>query len=128
MSRNNKWTYELYNEENWSTNEDFNTKEEAIEAGKEAALDEEEIALFYVGKIVDYEPNVNAYRVVDDLIEDAAEQCGEVSDSFLDNVTKEQYKLLSEILDDVLYQWLRATNNQPNFYRIVNVETIKVKE
>jgi urocanate hydratase len=126
MSRNNKWTYELYSEEYWTSGEDFDTKEEAIEAGKEAALDEEEISSFYVGQIKDFIPKINTWRITDDLMEDAAEQCGKASDSFLDGITEEQRQRLSELLDEALSKWLDETNNHPDFYGIDNVKVIAI--
>jgi hypothetical protein len=125
--KNNKWTYELYNEEHWSCNEEFDTREEAIEAGKEAALDDGEITSFYIGRIVDFIPHVNPYRIIDDLVEDTGEECGEVSDSFLDTVTKEQILRLGEMLDKTLNEWLDETNNQPRFYMLRSVDTIEVE-
>jgi hypothetical protein len=127
--RTNKWTYELFNEEVWTSGENFDTKEEAIEAGREAIKDDKlEIDFFWIGQIVDYIPTINEYRIIDDLVEDAAEQCGEVSDSFLDGMTEEQIKQLGLLLNETLNKWLEETKNQPNFYRIVNVESIAVKE
>lgn len=128
MSRSNKWTYELYSEEFWTSGEDFSTKEEAIDAGKEAALynDLDPVESFYVGQIKDFIPTINVWRIIDELMEDASEQCGEASDSFLENITKEQRNRLSELLDEALNKWLDETNNHPNFYGIDNIETIKV--
>lgn len=123
--RTNKWTYELYSEEYWTSGEDFDTKEEAIEAGKEA-MKEEDIGsnYFWIGQISEYNPSINASYIIDSLVEQAFDKCGEASDNFLSGISKEEEYKLETMLNDVLNKWLEETNNQPTFYSIENMETI----
>jgi len=125
--KNNKWTYELYNEEVWSSDEEFDTKEEAIIAGKEAALDDDEITSFYVGQIKSFVPSVDVGRIIDDIGEEAYEQCGEFGEEYLWHLPIEEINKLEELLNEALNKWLNETNNEPTFYTLRNVETISVE-
>jgi hypothetical protein len=132
MDRKNKWTYELYNEDIWSSGEDFDTKEEAIETGVKEAKDIMEVEqfdsyYFWVGQIQEYVPCINAYSVLDNLAENACEQCGEVAEDYLYPVSKEEIHKLEDMLNEALKKWMKETNNEPTFYSIINVEKINVR-
>jgi hypothetical protein len=138
MSRDGKWTFADVGEEIWN-NEDFDTREEAIEAGFEYMKDEYyaeygtndilsgTVIEFEVGQCSIHVPHVCVDYIVNQLQEDAYEECGEVAEDFLCNVTKGEVKILEERLNDVVRAWLEDMREEPNFYSITNIETIKLE-
>lgn len=121
-----KWMYQI-GEDNFWYSDEYNTKKEAIEACKKAYLSENhEGDTCYVGRVNYYNPFITGYSVIDLFQNDSYCRCGEASDGFLDDVTKEQAEELQDKLNDVLQEWLIKYNLQPTFGDIVDVEEITV--
>lgn len=116
--KSGQWMYNFGDEENWNEGEYFNTKEEAIEAGKEEAISRDEES-YQVGQIACFIPHIDADIIFEIIGEDAYEECGEHADNY-PSVSKEEAKLLEERLNKVLSKWLDETNNNPTFYKIIN--------
>ena len=143
MNLNGKWLIS-FDEENWCQNNfgEFDTKEELMEFIKDTDamqiyniyLDEtgdeleiDDSITFYIGKVIEYMPNIDAGQIIDNLSEQAANEAGEWGDNFLTNVSKEQENELYDGLNAVLEKWLSKHKLQPDFFNVVNVEEI-VKE
>lgn len=138
MANEGKWLINLVEDGIWSSEYEFDTKEEAIAYGKSEfeGLYEEENGekfdaetykeIFYVGKIERYTPSVCAYSVIDNIVDNAHDEVGEVAESFLESVSKQEYGFLEERLNEALNEWLDETKNHPTFFKIVNVERVEV--
>lgn len=138
MTNEGKWLINLVEDGIWGSSDEFTTKEEAIAYGKEEfeGIYEEEHGekfdaeiykkVFYVGKIERFIPSVCAYSVIERITENAYDEVGEVAESFLERVSKEEYGFLEEKLNQALSDWLDETKNHPNFFKIVNVVKVEV--
>lgn len=124
-----EWIVELTeaNNEIWGSDIDCSSREEAIEKGMEAAK-KEGLKSFRIGK---KEPCEMATIDVDTIIENAQEQLyeeiGEVSETYLEGVTKEQEEELKEALNDVFYNWHKKHKLFPSCYKVLNEEVIEVR-
>lgn len=85
---------------------------------------------FYIGEAVNFSYVVDADMVIEDVVDQAYEQCGEAADGFLDfnSITSEQVKELQKSLQSAFDNWLKEYNLTPTFYAIDNVEEIDVKD
>ena len=137
-------------EEIWGASESFDTKEDAIEAGKKALreyiadpeneYDQSDVlghvyeeyegihTIFAVGQLRSPSLRIYADSVIENLQEQSDEYCGEVSETYLDDVTKEQEKDLEEKLNATLNEWLTKYNHQPTFYYLDNIEKVRLEE
>lgn len=106
----------------------YESKEEAIRYGKKLAKSDG-YKRFRVGKSV---PCSMATIYADNIIENAVEQLydevGEVSETYLEDVTKEQEKELEEALNKVFYQWHKKHSLFPSCYTIEDVEYVEVED
>jgi hypothetical protein len=125
MSQDGRWTYNILEEGNWN-NDDFETREEAIKHGREAALSEGNDC-FFVGQIVPFIPSIDAYAVLDGISENACEECGESGEDYLTCVAKEDIEKLKEQLNKVLNKWLIDTGNEPYFWKIETIQKIEIQ-
>ena len=116
----------------WSQNEIFNGEE--FDTVEEALVDAtqsiyEEGAKVPIGKIKAIDISINADLVLENLAEDACNQCGDVSDGFLEDVTDKQVSELEDELNKVLKDWLEDNLLMPSFYAVNDVKeyTITLK-
>lgn len=138
----NKWHNNAYVDGVWY-GEPFDTKEEATEYGisqykkhrdKERTelfgdFDSDyDIDVFYIGKSRGYIPEIDAYRVIEDQQMMAYDECGEVSNGWLDDVTNEEMKSLQKILSIAFKSWLELNHRFPSFYCIDDIEEVDIKE
>ena len=87
---------------------------------------DETIAL---GLIEPYEVNYDfADEIVYRLCEDAYDEVGEVSDSWLDNVSKENLEKLNNRVTQVVLEWLKEINEEPTFYKVLPFEECTLLE
>lgn len=122
--KSGQWMYNFGDEEHWNECEYFDTKEEAVDAGRAEAIAREE-SQYQVGQIVDFVPRISAEYVLEQISEDAYEECGDnVGDYPFTN--KEDQQKLQEMLDEVLERWMDKTNNYPTFYKIEKVENLSI--
>ena len=106
--------------------EQFSSKEEAIEEGR-ASSDNEDI---YVGEIVkktigEYLTNRNVDCLLESIAENAGEECGDVTESWLTLLSMEEMSNLKRLIREVLEKWATRTGHQPEFYHVENVEQVK---
>jgi hypothetical protein len=123
---NGKWCYST-DEEIFNSDDYFHTKEEAIVAGEEYAKGCE-YEQYYVGQITSIVPKIDTTGLLERIGEDIYEDCGEVAENYLCDVTKEQEKELDEWLNSVFITWLYKHNLHPNFYNIKNVSSHSVDD
>ena len=125
-----KWMYNLTGNETW-WGEAFETKEEAIKEGRKEAKKEELdimcISSFEVGQIAEVPiSGIDVDFVLENVAENTTDECGEVGDDYLSDVTKEDEEELEEKLNEVLFAWIEEHNYKPDFYKIENIETIEL--
>lgn len=124
-----EWIVELteHDYEIWGSDIDCCSREEAIEKGMEAAK-KDGLTSFRIGK---QEPCTMATIDVDTIIENAQEQLydevGEVSETYLESITKEQEKELEEALNEVFYNWHEKHKLFPSCYKVLDEEVIEVE-
>ena len=107
----------------------FDTVEDCILDAKENYLIESGTEIV-VGEAVLWEPYVSTELILEQLQEDAYEECGEVAgDWYAYNYRKHESKLdeLSDRLTDIVKQWLKDNGTYPDFYKIENVRTVEVE-
>lgn len=122
--KSGQWMYNFGDEEHWNECEYFDTKEEAVDAGRAEAIAREE-SEYQVGQIVDFVPRISAYNALEQISEQAYEECGDnVGDYPFTN--KEDQQKLQEMLDEALERWMDKTNNYPTFYKIEKVENLSI--
>lgn len=130
MANKDNWCYS-YNAENFEGN--FETKEDAIE---EATIyyndyhdDEEENEhkkIIYIGKPKPVTISFNVDSILEDIAENAFEQCGEYSEGYLDNVKIEDGNILEERLHKEILKWMDEFNYKPHFWRVKDVEEVEI--
>lgn len=124
-----EWIVELTecDSEIWGSDIDCSSREEAIEKGMEAAK-KEGLKSFRIGR---QEYCGMSHIDIDVIIEDAQEQLynevGEASETYLEDVTKEQGKELEEALNKVFYNWHKKHKLFPSCYKVFNDEVIEVR-
>lgn len=124
-----EWKVELTERDSeiWCSDIDCNSREEAIEKGMKAAK-EDGLKSFRIGR-QEYCPM--AHIDIDTIIEDAQEELynevGEVSETYLEDVTRDQEKELEEALNEVFYNWHKKHNLFPSCYKVLNTEIIQVE-
>lgn len=136
MNRDFKWVYERTGEEMWRTcDEEYNTVEEAIEAGreyfkqaKEDEYEDFEEDFFSVGQIIPFVPSVCADHILDTISELAYDECGEIADNYLERVSEKDYSLLEEMMNKTLKKWIEKTDNLPRFWKIRNIADIPLED
>jgi hypothetical protein len=99
----------------------FDTKEEAIQEGKNRGHDK-----FYIGICEDFTPEILPENIIEELAEAAYEVAGEHSDNFLSAVSKEQTEDLGNMLNNVLNEWMDKYKLEVDFYSVTDVEKIEV--
>lgn len=110
-------------EEVWHNAED--TIEACIE---EAKLNNEKNCKFvFIGEVENHIPVIDPDITIEILQEDAYQECGECSEGWLDNITKEQNDKLEEKLNDALQEWLKETNNIPYFGNCTEINCYEIE-
>lgn len=129
--KNGQWMCDFTGSEIWTDGEYFDTKEEALEYGREyiKELQEEEGEEFYsdfrIGQIAEVSVSgVNVNSILDNVAENTTCQCNEVGEDYLCDVKDEHRSELEEKLNEVLFDWIEKHGYQPDFFTIENEETI----
>lgn len=76
----------------------------------------------FIGELEDYIPVIDAINIIEELQEEAYNECGECSETWLDAINHKQTESLEERLNDALQKWLEETNNQPNFGKVTKIK------
>jgi len=113
-------------------NDNFDTIEECISAAKESIKsgNEDLRDIVYVGETNSFIPHVDAEWVLDQLVEDAAEFAGEVSDGWdaYDYKKKSELEELSEALSKCVLEWLKKYGREPEFYAVENIHSYALND
>lgn len=109
------------NDELWQ-HDIFNSIDECIIDAKENYLIKVEDTIA-IGTVKPYVVSIDAETYLENLEEDAYEECGDAAEDWIDYESSNQ---LSERLTECVNQWLKETGNEPSFYKIVDVKTIEV--
>ena len=134
----------------WEASEYFDTKEDAIEAGRKALreyiadpeneYDQSDVlghvyeewedipSAFAIGQLRRPSLRIYADSLIENLQEQSDERCGEASETFLDDVTKEQEKDPEEKLNAVLNEWLIKYNHEPTFFYLDDIEKVRLED
>lgn len=129
--------YQIGQSDIWSCSEEFDTKDDAIIAGRKEAIAENTINSNYGSKFQHKSFQVSRVEGVipcgvdiDDILENISENVyddvGEAAEGYLDDVTKEHRDELEEKLNDVLFDWIKRHNYEPTCFKIVAIETIQI--
>jgi len=124
-----KWLYQFGDSEIWREDDEFDTKEEAIQSGLDALKEDETLqgSTLYVGQ---KESVCTSSIDIDLLLENVAEnttcELSEVGEDYLMDVSKEAQDELEEKLNDVFFEWIKKYNYEPTFYKIVNIEEVEL--
>lgn len=124
-----EWIVELTesSSEIWSSDIDCNSREDAIEEGMKAAK-EDGLESFRIGrKECCGMATIDVSTVIEQAQEQLYDEVGEVAETYLENVTKEQEKELEEALNEVFHNWHKKHKLFPSCYKILNDEVIEVK-
>ena len=103
------------------------SKEEAIEEGRASSIDNEDI---HVGEVVkktigDYLTNRHVECLLESIADNAGEECGDVTESWLTLLSTKELNNLRGTIQAVLEKWATKTGHQPEFYHVENVEQVK---
>ncbi|MEK4025805.1 hypothetical protein [Sporosarcina sp. FSL W7-1283] len=111
-------------EDLWMNCETFNTKQEAIEAGREEYKGER--THFFVGRQekISYTPSVDVGRILEDISENVYDEVGEAAGDYLDDVREKDHSELEEKMNAVLSDWMKAHKYEPNYYLVINIEEV----
>lgn len=121
-----KWIYSQ-DEEYWDGSDEFSSKEEAIEAGKEYYLGES----FMVGQMYSVEFTEEDFKLFD-LAEDAIdclfysleEEVGEASEKWCGNITNEDEQDLNKRFAKAIMEWIKERVGQPNVFQVNDIEVV----
>lgn len=127
IETDNEWVAEMdMNTDTW-LGDIWDTREEAIENGIKQAK-EEGLKSFRIGRAVSCEvPVISADTILEYAQDQIYDEVGEVAETYLEGVTKEQSAELEDSLNKLFYEWSKKYNLFPNCYRIENEEVIDVK-
>lgn len=124
-----KYTYELNSSKDIWTNETFDTIDECIEDAKNN-YDLKIGDKIYVGETESIDSCIDSIDYADRIIGMIQEQVwdtvGEVSEDYLNDITKEQEKQLNDKLVEVINTWLKETNNEPKYYNIISIQEVEI--
>ena len=123
--KSGQWMFNFGNEENWCEDEYFDTKEKAIKVARAKAIAEVYYHSFQVGQIVYFKPSVDVENVLERISENAYDECGDCGEDYLSDIYNLGTDRLKELLNEALDRWIKETNNEPNFYKIENIEIIQ---
>lgn len=149
-----KWMYHFPDSTDiWDSGDYFDTKEDAVKEARETApqwAEDEgldvaqflETGHFEVGQLLTPIFSIDAEWVIENICEQVYEQCGEVSEDWLDvptsrhtygyneekaNQWKAQIKDLDDSLNTALRSWLDRHNLNPIFCALDNIVEYPVK-
>lgn len=125
-----KYTWETSETDIWR-HDIFDTVEDCILDAKENYCIESGTEIV-VGEVVPWEPYVFAGNILENLEENAYDECGEVAEDWYayDYKSEEGRKSLDELSDkltEIVKQWLKDNGTYPWFYRIENVKVVEVE-
>lgn len=87
----------------------------------------------FIGESYDYVPKIDGALLLENIKDDAWEECGECSDGWLDSIKKHEIESLNKKLEKVFVEWLEESKNKPGFgkfeciheYNLITGERVK---
>lgn len=84
---------------------------------------------FAIGYAVPYEVNyIDGDLLIEYLQEQACDEIGEVAESWLDSITREQREDLNNRLLKVVLKWLKDCKEEPTFYKVEPFDELTLQE
>ena len=124
-----KYSWDFDNDAEFWNNDPHDTVEECVEAAIVAISAgehgcEEMPTAIYIGENKEFIPDVDGFQVLEALVEQASEQCGELGGDWdaYDWHKREEVYELEEELNKVVIAWLTKYNRMPNFYSVENIK------
>ena len=121
-----KWIYSQ-NEEYWDGSDEFPSKEEAIEAGKEYYLGES----FMIGQMYSVEFTEEqcewldlAENTIDGLMDSLYDEVGDVAEWWGDQIKSVDKQDLNKRFAKAIMEWIEERVGQPNVFQVNDVEVI----
>lgn len=125
----NLWSY-TQDEEYWD-NDWFQTKEEAIEAGREEwpgesfNIGQQYNLEFTEDQCIWFDLSENAIEAMDDALQD---EVGEVAKYWINQITREDEEDLNKRIGKAIIEWIKDRIGQPNIFLVDNMETVMEDE
>lgn len=128
-----KWIYNDDESGVWNKcDEEYDTREEAIAAGREEAKEYGWTDLFVARKeIAKPKISIDAYEILNNAaleLNDRYGFCTELGESFLSSITDTELLLLQEMLDAAVVEWRKKINYQSKMFICCEVEQIPLGE
>lgn len=122
-----KWSYSFDNE-NW--HDIYDTRNEAIkEAIKDIKTHKIQDGLLTIGAAYQYKVQIDECMVIENIQDDAADFCGEWSEEYLRDVTKEEKEDLRKLLQEAYEKWMKKyPEHRPNFYSVSECADFPIKD
>ncbi|HBF2562748.1 hypothetical protein [Clostridioides difficile] len=137
QSKKDVWLYS-WDDECFSDDE-YESREEAIEAAKEELLkfrefgegiyDKEFGELVYVGKREDVSlPGIDVEDTLERVQELIDDEFEDYSEDWITRIKDEDRKILDDRLNKVFENWINEFGYKPTWFKVVDVEKIKLNE
>lgn len=121
-----KWTYSQ-DEEYWDGSDEFLSKEEAIEAGKEYYLGES----FMIGQTYSVKFTEEqcewldlAENAIDGLLDSLYDEVGEVAEWWDDQIKSVDKQDLNKRFAKAIMEWIEERVGQPNVFQVNDAEVV----
>lgn len=124
-----KYTWNINNDDEIWGNGVFDTEGECIKDYLKNYAGESPQESIFIGKVVPFIVSVDGGSVIDQLEENAMDECGECSEGWEPSCGKtiDDWNELDKKLTDVIIDWLKKHNDMPTFYKITDVGEVSVK-
>lgn len=97
---------------------------ELIREHNKYAEEDDKIEYGYIGLKEDYQPQIDAERVVENLSEDSYNDSPDYGDGWLIDLPDDDLELLQDMLDDTLKKWINKTGNHPLHYEVKDEQKV----
>lgn len=132
-AKNKRYAWLLEHNNDYVSSCTYDTIEECIEDAKRDFKDYtsnyNQTYSITVQELVPYDIQIDGEIILDDLWSQVEEDVGDAADDWLNSdsdYTTEQLNDLSERLTRVVKTWLKETNNEPPFFRILSEKEIQI--
>ena len=128
-----KWIYNDDEGRVWNKcDEEYDTREEAIAAGREEAKEYGWTDLFVARKeIAKPKISIDAYEILNNAaleLNDRYGFCTELGECFLSSFSDTERSLLQEMLDKAMTEWLKSINYQSGLFICCEMERVPIGE
>lgn len=146
LENSGKWLCAYDGADEWGASSLFDTREQAIKAGRSACQafnsnqdpegidigdvldyypeDDDKVTVFQVGQLEQIMPPISASEILENISEQLYSEHGD--DYFENYLTDEVSEAQRDELDKLISDWFVRHNLLPNYYKLVHVEPISV--